>query len=523
MQKISRTLIFLIISIMFLLFTGCSSRDKLTILSGSENKELEPLLEQFSKKNNIDVEMVYKGSVDIMQELQRGDMEYDAVWPANSLWIAMGDNNHIVKHQKSIMTSPVVFGIKKSIAEELRFIGTQVSVKDILKAIEEKKLTFTMTSASQSNSGASAYIGFIYSLLENPEIVNKEDLHNPNLKKQITTLLSGINRSSGSSEWLKEMFLKGKYDAMVNYESLVISANQELIKEGREPLYIVYPYDGLAIADSPLGYINKDNNKKEENFKKLQEFLLSKSSQDELLKLGRRTGFGGSIEDADSKIFKEEWGIDKKKILSPIKMPSREVIQEALNLYQSEFKKPSFTIFCLDFSGSMDGDGEKQLKESMKMILDQKIAKQYFLQSTPEDVTVVIPFSDEIKGVWEVKGNDEKEMKKLIDNITNLKVEGGTDIYTPAIQGIEMLKSKNIEKYTPAIILMTDGESNVGKTFNNLKGIWQKSSMDIPIFSIMFGSASEKQLEDIAELTTSRVFDGKKDLIDAFKKVKGYN
>ena len=58
-------------------------------------------------------------------------------------------------------------------------------------------------------------------------------------------LLSGVDRSSGSSDWLKDMFLQGDYDAMVNYECLVIQANRELEERGEEPLYVVYPYDGL--------------------------------------------------------------------------------------------------------------------------------------------------------------------------------------------------------------------------------------------------------------------------------------
>ena len=35
--------------------------------------------------------MTYEGSVDIMQELQNGATGYDAVFPANSIWISMGD------------------------------------------------------------------------------------------------------------------------------------------------------------------------------------------------------------------------------------------------------------------------------------------------------------------------------------------------------------------------------------------------------------------------------------------------
>ena len=128
-----------------------------------------------------------------------------------------------------------------------------VSVKDILTAISNGKMTFCMTSATQSNSGASAYVGFLYALLGKQEGLTSEDLQSDDLKTQIRELLSGVDRSSGSSDWLKDMFLNGNYDAMVNYECLVIDANEQLTAEGKEPLYVVYPYDGLSIADSPLG------------------------------------------------------------------------------------------------------------------------------------------------------------------------------------------------------------------------------------------------------------------------------
>ena len=39
----------------------------------------------------------------------------------------------------------------------------------------------------------------------------------------------------------------------------------------------------------------------------------------------------------------------------------------------------------------------------------------------------------------------------------------------------------------------------------------------------MFGSADESQLKDIANLTNAKVFDGRTDLLNAFKEVRGYN
>ena len=118
----------------------------------------------------------------------------------------MGDINHKVKHSESISITPVVFGIRKSIAENLRFVGTRVSVNDIIEAINEKKFSFAMTSATQSNSGASAYIGFLSAIAGSPDVLTESHLQNPELKTKIMELLGGVNRSSGSSEWLKRCF-----------------------------------------------------------------------------------------------------------------------------------------------------------------------------------------------------------------------------------------------------------------------------------------------------------------------------
>lgn len=507
------------------ILTGCfnQNKEKLVILSSSENKTLEPILQEFAQKNNIDIEMKYKGSVDIMLELEKDNPPYDMVWAANSMWVTLGDKHHLVKNSKSIMTSPIVFGIRKSLAEKLGFVGKPVYVKDILAAIQAKKLTFAMTSASQSNSGASAYLGFLSALLGNPETISKQDLYKPELKEKMRSLLSGINRSSGSSEWLKDLFLKSNYDAMVNYEAVIIDTNKELVKQGREPLYAVYPVDGLVMADYCLGYLNQGDKKKEELFPKLQNYLLSQSVQKEILSLGRRTGFGGTAAGASQAVFNPDWGIDVNRVLSPIKLPSAQIILEALNLYQTQFRKPSFTVFCLDYSGSMSGQGEEELKKAMATLLKQDIAKTYLLQASPDDRIVVIPFNNEIVGVWQGEGSNPVSLDRLENKIEQLRPNGGTDIYSPVIEGMAQIKKERLKGYIVSIVLMTDGKSNTGRNFTQLKEAWTALHQDVPVFSITFGDASPDQLQEIANLTNSTVLDGSKDLVAAFKKVRGYS
>lgn len=493
---------------------------QIRILSGSENQELETIIQECSEATGVEIQMEYKGSVDIMRELENGAPDYDAVWPASSIWVSMGDTGHLIKHSQSISITPVVFGIRESLAEKLGFVGEKVSVNDILTAIRDGEMSFCMTSATQSNSGASAYIGFLYALLGKQEGLTSEDLQKPDLQADIRELLSGVERSSGSSDWLKDMFLEGDYDAMVNYECLIIDANQQLEEEGKEPLYVVYPYDGLSIADSPLGYVDHGDAEKEEAFLAVQEYLLSDKTQAEIEATGRRINAGG-VSKENQDVFNSDWGIDTERILSPIQMPEAAVLTEALNVYQTSFKKPSLNIYCLDFSGSMSGTGEEQLKEAMAQILLQENARKNFLQANAGEVNEVVFFDDTILDVQAAADDSDEALAELNQKVADFQIAGGTDIYRAAAEALEIASGYDLTNYTPAIILMTDGRSNYN--YSNFEEVWNRYEEDIPIFSITFGDADPGQLEELAKISGGRVFDGTKDLTAAFRSVKGYN
>ena len=57
----------------------------------------------------------------------------------------------------------------------------------------------------------------------------EENLQDENLKAQIKTLFTGMQRSSGSEEFLEEMFINGDYEAVVTYESSIINMNKKLV------------------------------------------------------------------------------------------------------------------------------------------------------------------------------------------------------------------------------------------------------------------------------------------------------
>lgn len=497
-----------------------SKNSTFKLISSTENKDLDKVLKDFAKSKNIDLEIDYAGTIDIMQKLNSGE-QYNGVWFSNSIWLYMLDSNKIkISNSKSTSINPVVFGITKEKAKELDFVDREIYTKDIVEAIKNGKLKFSMSNPTQTNTGATAYLGLLMTLAGNPEVLQESNLEDENLKAELTALFSGLERSSGSEDFLEELFLKGNYEAVVTYEFSIINMNKKLVAEGKEPLYIVYPIDGVSISDSPIAYIKQDSGNNEEFFKELQGYILSNEGQQILASKGRRTWYGGTKKDVDQAVFNKEWGIDTTKYIVPIKFPNTEIIKEALGIYQSELRKPVHTVFCLDYSGSMSGDGYNQLKEAMEYILTEEKASNDMLQFTSKDKISVIPFNGYILGKWHT--DDGSNTKELLDNISNLRPSGATNIYETAEEAIELLKDEDMEKYNVSVILMTDGMSNVGN-FRSFSKYYKYLNKDIPVYSIMFGDAYENELEDIADLTNAKVFDGKKDLLKAFKEVRGYN
>ena len=488
-----------------------------SIISNQENKVLEETLQKFARKNALEINITYAGDLDIVDRLNSGE-KYDAIWSSNSIWLDMLDSSKVsTSDSKSTSVTPIVIGVKKSKAEELGLVGKQVKMRDILSLIKEGKLKFSMANPITTNSGAASYLNILSTLAGNPDVLTSKDLKSSKLQEDLKSFFTGLVRTSGDEDFLNKSFIDGDYDAAITYESSIININKELVKSGREYLYAIYPVDGVSICDSPFVYINNRNDKKKKVFQDIQSYLLSDDGQDVLLNSGRRTWYGGITDNAPADTFNKTWGIDTTKYISPIKYPSESVIKEALELYQTKLRKPVHVVFCLDYSGSMYGDGIRSLIDAMEYVLSSE-AKKSMIQFTSTDKIDVIAFGSHVKLLGSSNGDDTE---KLLELINNYDLDGATSLYPAAKEAIERL-SKESNEYNSSVILMTDGVGNIG-TFNELSNTYRSLNKEIPIFSITFGEAEEDQLEKMATLSNGKVFDGKSDLVKAFKTVRGYN
>jgi len=496
------------------------SDDTFSIISSQENQDLEDVIKKYCEDNDINVQIKYAGTLDIMEELNSGN-KYDAVWASNSIWLYMLDSK-VVKTSNSASTNinPVVFAIRESKAKELGFVGKELHTEDIVKAIESGNLKFSMSNPTRTNTGATAYLGLLSYLAGNPQVLKEADIENPEVKEKLVNLFSGMERSSGSEDFLEEMFLNSDYECVVTYESSIINMNLKLQAEGKETLYCLYPVDGVSISDSPFAYINNGNDTKKEQFEEIQNYILSNDGQKALAEHGRRTWFGGVNDNVDKKIFNPDWGIDTTTYIVPIKFPSTAIIQKSLAMYQSELRKPVHIVFGLDYSSSMRGSGYTQLKDAMNYILDSEQASKDLLQFTEKDKITIIPFSTYVMDTWSTDNGENTQ--DLINKVVTTSPYGSTNIYDTVIEGLNVLKNEDLEKYNVSIVLMTDGQSNMGSYYDFAKA-YKEYGNNIPVYSIMFGSAYQSELDKIAEDTNGKVFDGRTSLVEAFKEVRGYN
>lgn len=504
---------------------GCNSASgpEIAVVSGSENQPFEPLVQEFCAARHAKCAFKYSGSLDIGFGLKAGSLQADVVWPASSVWVDVFDEGRRVKHLQSISQSPVLLGVRKAKAESLGWTTRDVTTADILAAVRDGKVKFLMASATQSNSGAGAYLAMLNAAVGKGDVLTEADLADPAVRDKARTLLGGVERTSGSSGWLSDLFLQQDargvhYDAMWNYEVVLKETNETLAQRNSDPLWIVTPKDGVSVSDGPIGYLDRGRGADVETFVvDLEAFLLSPDSQKRIATVGRRVSAGAA--EAAKPI--PAWNFDPTRPFTAVRPPDPKVIFAALTLYQEALRRPSLSALCLDVSGSMKGAGIGQLHDAMSFLFTPGTTRDLLVQWTPDDRIVAIPFNERPGLVVRSSGAppDQARMKSWGNG---LESGGGTDMYACAeAAAAAMAPDLASGRYLGAVLIMTDGRSE-----GDLEGFirrWNAAGSGLPIFGVTFGDADRSQLDRVAAATGGRVFDGRSSLADAFRAARGYN
>jgi len=177
------------------------------------------------------------------------------------------------------------------------------------------------------------------------------------------------------------------------------------------------------------------------------------------------------------------------------------------NSLHSEEKPPLDTVVLMDSSGSMKQTDPKQLRKPAAKLFISLLGKQ--------DRLSVVSFSSK---AWPItfltQLKDEKQLKKALRATDKISHKGmHTNIHSALSKGIEFLKESDQLNREPIIILMSDGQMDVGnkkqsarlrqQIFETL--LPQLVEHNIKVYSIAFTQASDQELlQEIAETTDGR-------------------
>lgn len=508
----------------------------LNIVMGSEQHLIfEQIVRPWCEKNELRCNAKELGSVD-QANLLSDDCEnpppYDVFWFASTVFEQIGNEKcSKLVDSAPMFSSPIVFAGWQHVMDGLGFTpGSNTSIEQILGAVESGKTRVWITNPTQSNSGATVYFGFLNHFAGNPpgKALTQEQLDSPQVRDGITNLLSKFSQTPPSTKTLMDdcAAQTDQCDAVFTYEALVIEMNQDRAAKGLEPMTVVYPQGSLAFADSPLAFLpHGDNTDKKANFEKLQKYLLSPDAQQALLKVGRRpvNSSGLSLpnlpKDILDNVFRPEWGIVTDRQEQPIRFPSASVIENALYNYNTVYRQPGNFVYCIDGSGSMEGDGWDGVTRAADILFDPDTARKYMLLANPNDSTTVMVFDEEIKGgPWTVNGNKREDLLGLRDAIASSSPGGGTNLRGCLARAAEIFRGYGADPRKKAVVLMTDGNDDG----HDSAAIDELAAMHIPVIAIGFGAVDEHDLRDVIAAGTDGTYIHRDSVVSSLRDAAGF-
>ena len=496
------------------------SSHSLTVLAGSELKDFVPIVSDIQRATGYQLNLKYTGSLDGAQAITDGSDHSDMAWfsSGNYLTLLQGKSGRITA-QQPIMLSPVVIGVKHSVAQRLGWSGsTSVTWADIANAAKAGNFHFAMTNPAASNSGFVALVGVASAFAGSGSALDTNSINVTRLKE----FFSGQILTAGSSGFLADSFVRqqDRVDGMINYESVLLSLNTG--GKLHEQLDLIYPKDGIITANYPLMLLNAG---KRDGYDKVTAYLKSPDVQRKIMTTTDRRPAIPEVQ-PDSRFTSQ--------LLVELPFPSNiKVIDTLLFAYLDQIRPPAHTYFVLDISGSMEGDRLNGVKKTFDNLTgaDQTITGRFARLRAREQITI-IPFNGSVQDDRTFTINDvsasSPDLAAVRRYVDGLQANDGTAIYDALIRAYnEAQSAKRVEpNQFYSVVLMTDGENNQGHDANGFQAFYRglpPSAQAIPTFAIIFGEASPQQLTDITTLTGGQAFDSRNvSLSSVFKVIRGY-
>lgn len=334
-----------------------------------------------------------------------------------------------------------------------------VAISDIVKANMDGKVSIGYTNPTNNPTG----LNFVVSMLA------YFDASNPN-SFEATTNFASFQNTVPTVSYSTEQMVKAVQNGTIN---AFIIEHEAFLNANIENEFVFIPF-GVR-HDYPLLALEHTTEEEQDVLKKFAEYFQQDSVQEMASKM--KFNLDASYEST----------VDVSNYPGSM-------LNEILRFWKEgkASGKQIAAIFVADISGSMKGSKLDKLKESLTN------AMQYI----SEDSKVgIISYDENVYYNLPLGEFTHEQQEYFAGAVNSLEEQGNTATNSAMLQAIKILEEeRNINGIKPIIILLSDGDTNMGyKLDENIEKLIK--AFNIPIYTIAYGSnANKAELNKIADL-----------------------
>lgn len=414
------------------------------------------------------------------QLLASGTVDPEAYSPSNDLWVEILRDEGVALDtvQPQLVNNTAGFVLQGSLYNRLAPDGS-LSFDELLGHVLAGELSVGYPNPYASSTS----LNLLYTIFWNaaghasdgrPLTLN--DLGSPEVNSVFSAFQDNVLITTRTTLDLQEIFVRDpdKLQAFpLEYQNFVSLQQQP---EFRDIEFVPF---GIP-HNNPLIGFEWNTNAEDEALDIFGDFAVSQASQ----QLAREQGFSS---------------ITRQDTQPPI--PDGTIL-EAARTYWKEQKEGGRTVYLMvviDASGSMEGEPMRAVKEGLAIASTEINAGNYVgmiaFDNRPQTLVPLAPF-------------DRLQHQRLLAGIDALQPDGSTAMYDATMVAIgELMELRAADPDGRFyVLLLTDGETNEGLTFNRVQDVLEYS--DIRLYPIAYGTPNLDELEAIAGLRESTVQTG---------------
>jgi Ca-activated chloride channel family protein len=469
----------------------------------------------------------YRDQAAMFAILADPDHPYDLVWPATSLILGLAAPARPLSEPLTFAQSPIVWAVKQSVADRASWLDRDVAAADLRDVItaDQNAWRYAMAGAAHVGSATAAFLGLLTAFARTGGPVSVAALDRVGVTDDLIPMLQAVTRSAPTARGLTNVVASrySDFELLITAETELVAANRALVGVAQEPLRAIYPVDAQGVLDAPLIAIDGSDPVRRDRALALQRAMTANALRQAISDAGWYPNVAAGVR-KDPAIYVEEWGIGdawRSRIVEP---PDAATWREAMTRYQQSYRKPSVTVIAVDRSGSIADANVGDLQAALEAVLLPEQTTSTWLQATPDDVTIAVPFTVELGEPLTVRGNAPDDFHWLASQLAAQRSAGGTNLYDAARRGLWAIEDAGLGDRLGAVILVTDGQSNEGN-IKLVDGAWDDSPIgeQVAVHAVLVGDSWTDQVQPIVARTAGQLFDNAGDLPSALRTARGGN